>query len=89
MKFQIILSKDVPCLRSQLPTPPLSPAEEGMKMTEAKWRDFLNQWARYKRCSGVGGQDVVDDLVLCLSDDSRLEVTSELGESLDNIMRRT
>ena len=39
----------------------------------------------YKRCSGVGGQDVVDDLVLCLSDDLRLKVTSELGESLDNI----
>ena len=60
-------------------------ASVGMKMTDAKWRDFLNQWARYKRCSGVGGQDVVDDLVLCLSDYLRMEVTRELGESLDNI----
>ena len=56
-----------------------------MEMTEAKWRDFLNQWARYKRSSGINGQDIVDDLVLCLSDDLRLEVTSELGESLEDI----
>ena len=40
-----------------------------MEMTEAKWRDFLNQWTRYKRSSGINGQDIVDDLVLCLSDD--------------------
>ena len=33
-----------------------------MEMTEAKWRDFLNQWARYKRSSGINGQDIVDDL---------------------------
>ena len=56
-----------------------------MEMTEAKWRDFLNQWARYKRSSGISGQDIVDDLVLCLSDELRLEVTSELGESLEAI----
>ena len=42
-----------------------------MEMTEAKWR--------------VSGQDIVDDLVLCLSDKLRLEVTSELGESLEAI----
>ena len=34
-----------------------------VEMTEAKWRDFENQWARYKRSSGVSGQDIVDDLV--------------------------
>ena len=55
-------------------------------MTEARWRDFENQWARYKRCSGVGGRDIVDDLVLCLSDALRLEITSELGYSLEAIM---
>ena len=49
----------------------------GMEMSEAKWRDFMNQWARYKRSSGISGQDNVDDLVLCLSDELRLEVTSE------------
>ena len=51
----------------------------------ARWRDFENQWARYKRCSGVGGQDIVDDLVRCLSDALRLEITSELGDSLEAI----
>ena len=56
-----------------------------MEMIEVIWLDFLNQWARYKRSSGVGGQDVGDDLVLCLSNDLRMEVASELGESLDDI----
>ena len=51
-------------------------------MTEAKWRD---QWARYKRSSGASGQDIVDDLVLCLSDELMLEVTCELGDSLEAI----
>ena len=57
----------------------------GMEMSEARWRDFENQWARYKRASGVSGQDVVDDLVLCLSDTLRLEVTSELGDKLESV----
>ena len=56
----------------------------GMEMSEARWRDFENQWARYKRASGVSGQDVVDDLVLCLSDILRLEVTSEMGDKLES-----
>ena len=56
-----------------------------MEMTEAKWRDFLNHWARYKRSSGISGQDIVDDLILCLSDELRLEVTSELGDGMENI----
>ena len=43
-----------------------------MEMTEARWQDFENQWARYKRASGVKGHEVVDDLVLCLSDALRL-----------------
>ena len=46
----------------------------GTEMFEAKWQD---QWARYKRSAGISGQDIVDDLVLCLSDELRLEVTSE------------
>ena len=56
-----------------------------MEMTEARWRDFENQWARYKRASGVSGQDVVDDLVLCLSNALRLEVNSELGDGLESV----
>ena len=43
-----------------------------VEMTEARWRDFENQWARYKHASGVSGQDVVDTL--------RLEVTRELED---------
>ena len=54
-------------------------------MTEAKWRDFLKQWARYKQSSGISSQDIVDDLILCLSDELRLEVTSELWDSMENI----
>ena len=54
-----------------------------MVMTEARWRDFENQWARYKRASAISGQDVVDNLVLCLSDALRLEVTSEMGDKLE------
>ena len=42
-----------------------------MEMTEAKWR--------------VSGQDIVDDLVLCLSDELMLGVTCELGDSLEAI----
>ena len=42
----------------------------GMGMSKAKWRDFMNQWAHYKQSSGISGQDIMDDLVLCLSDES-------------------
>ena len=59
-----------------------------MEMSEARWRDFENQWAHYKRASGVSGQDVVDDLVLCLTDTLRLEVTSELGDGLETVKEK-
>ena len=38
--------------------------------------------------SGVSGQDIVDDLVLCQSDALRLEITSELGDSLEDLMEK-
>ena len=57
----------------------------GMEMSEARWRDFEYQWAHYKHAFGMSGQDVVDDLVLCLSDTLRLEVTSELGDGLESV----
>ena len=38
---------------------------EGTEMSGAYGRDLLNQWARFKRASGVSCQDLVDDLVLC------------------------
>ena len=41
------------------------------------------------RASGVSGQDVVDDLVLCLSDTLRLEVTSEMGDKLESTKEET
>ena len=41
----------------------------------------LFQWAHCKHSFRVGGQDIVDDLVLCISDKLRLEGTSELGDS--------
>ena len=48
----------------------------------------MNQWACYKRSSGISGQDIVDDLVLCLSDELRLEVTNEVGDSLEAITEK-
>ena len=54
-----------------------------LEMTEAKWRDFSNQWALYKRASGISGQEIVDDLWQCLSDPLRMEVTSERGAELE------
>ena len=56
-----------------------------IEMTEVKWQDYPNQRARYKRSSGASGQDIVDDLVLCLSDELMLEVICELGDSLKAI----
>ena len=55
-----------------------------LEMTEAKWRDFKNQWTLYKRASGVAGQEIVDDLWQCLSDPLRMEVTSERGAELES-----
>ena len=55
-----------------------------MEMSEARWRNFENQWVRYKHASGVSGQEIVDDLFLCLSDALRLEVTSEMGDKLES-----
>ena len=55
-----------------------------VEMTEAKWRDFNNQWTLYKRASGISGQEIVDDLWQCLSDPLRMEVTSERGAELES-----
>ena len=67
------------CMREKMKKP-----KADLEMTEAKWRDFKNQWALYKRASGVSGQEIVDDLWQCLSDPLRMEVTSERGAELES-----
>ena len=56
----------------------------GLEISESKWRDFVKQWALYKRTTRITGQDVADDLWQCLSDPLRMEVTSEQGANIEN-----
>ena len=51
-------------------------------MSETTWRDFEGQWKCYKRSTKLIGQDVVDQLIQCCSDSLRLDLRSELGETL-------
>ena len=45
-----------------------------LEMSETRWTDFLQSWNVYNRSSGISGQDVLDDLWLCLSDSLHIEV---------------
>ena len=56
-----------------------------LEMSETTWRDFTGQWERYKRSTKLGGQDLLDQLVLCCSDTLRLDLKSEKGEVLDTL----
>ena len=48
-----------------------------LEMSETVWRDFIGQWARYKRSTKLQGQNLLDKLVLCCSDTLRLDLKSE------------
>ena len=51
-------------------------------MSETTWRDFDGQWKCYKRSTKLSGQDAIDQLIQCCSDSLRLDLRSELGETL-------
>ena len=51
-------------------------------MSETTWRDFEGQWKCYKRATKLTGQDAIDQLIQCCSDSLRLDLRSELGETL-------
>lgn len=51
-----------------------------MDISETAWRDFSSQWVRYKRSTGVTGQDAADQLISCCSDALRMTVNSEVGD---------
>ena len=49
------------------------------QMTEENWRFFLDEWARYKRQTGVTGQSQLDELWSCMSEDLRQLAFAEGG----------
>ena len=56
-----------------------------LAMSETTWRDFLGQWARFKRSTKVTGQDLIDHLVTCCSDALRMDLRSDIGEKMDDM----
>ena len=52
-------------------------------MTETSWRDFEYQWVRYKRSTGLAGQDITDQLISCCSDSLRMNINSSPGATLN------
>ena len=63
-----------------------------LDMTETAWRDFKSQWQRYKRSTGLTGQDITDQLISCCADPLRMIINSESGATLnsmseDNILK--
>ena len=56
-----------------------------LAMSETTWRDFLGQWARFKRSTKVTGQDLIDHLVTCCSDSLRMDLRSDIGEKMDDM----
>ena len=54
-----------------------------LAMSETTWREFLGQWARFKRSTKVKGQDLIDHLVTCCSDSLRMDVRSDMADQMD------
>ena len=49
------------------------------QMTEENWRFILDEWSRYKRQTGVKGQQLLDELWSCMSEDLRQLAFNEGG----------
>ena len=49
-----------------------------LDMTETAWRDFKSQWQRYKRSTGLTGQDITDQLISCCADPLRMIINSRV-----------
>ena len=49
------------------------------QMSEEAWRFFLDEWSRYKRQTGLNGQDLLDELWNCMTDELRQLAFAEGG----------
>ena len=56
-----------------------------LDMSETQWREFMREWARYKRSTEISGQLLLDQLHGCCSAPLRLDMASEVGDELDNM----
>ena len=63
----------------------LSRPEVTLDMSETQWREFMREWARYKRSTEISGQLLLDQLHSCCSAPLRLDMASEVGDELDNM----
>ena len=54
-------------------------------MSETQWREFMREWARYKRSTEISGQLLLDQLHSCCSAPLRLDMASEVGDELDDM----
>lgn len=51
------------------------------QMSEETWRFFLDEWARYKRQTGIAGQELLDELWNCMTDELRQLAFAEGGNT--------
>ena len=57
-------------------------------MTETAWRDFESQWLRYKRSTGLTGDDIIDQLISCCSDSLRMNINSDAGSDINTMTEK-
>ena len=48
-------------------------------MSEESWRFFLDEWSRYKRQTGISGQELLDELWTCMAEELRQIAFAEGG----------
>ena len=56
-----------------------------LDMSETQWREFMREWARYKRSTELSGQLLLDQLHGYCSTPLGLDMVSEVGDELDNM----
>ena len=71
-------------LMEKLPRP-----EATLDMSDTQWREFMREWSRYKRSTGISGQLMLDQLHGCCSAPLRLDMASEVGDELDSMQEDT
>lgn len=71
-------------LMEKLPRP-----EAMLDMSDTQWREFMREWSRYKRSTGISGQLMLDQLHGCCSAPLRLDMASEVGDELDGMQEET
>ena len=60
-----------------------------LDMTETAWRDFKSQWQRYKRSTGLTGQDITDQLISCCADPLQMVIGSQWQEGTGRMFHTT